>query len=166
MPEFVTSEITRKAYLGKHAQDLVALSSEQVAVVYQQRGIIIPVEVSSTLSVIALGDSETVTGIAEVLGVAHQLAAKRLSRLVELGLVTKTPDPDDKRRTVISITETGQDQARRLEQCMAEMSEVYGQLYEEIECDLAAALQAAMDHLRAKPLVERFAERDQFQDAG
>jgi len=46
---FLDTEITRTAYLGKHAQNLIFKTLEQEAEIYEMRGIVFPVRASSTM---------------------------------------------------------------------------------------------------------------------
>lgn len=154
----------RNAYLGKHALDLVRVTSDQVADVYVKRGIAIPVELSSTLHSLSYRDGASLTDIAVTLDLPHQLVAQRVGKLLDRGLIKRRPDPDDKRRTKLCLTRQGVEQAHRLRQCMRDMAEVYGALYDEIGCDLPAVLTAALDAIASRPLVERFADMGLLED--
>jgi len=161
---FVNSETIRKAYLGKHAQNLVIRSSEQVQLVYQQRGITIPVGVSSVLQFLSQNNGSSLTDISKALKLPHQLVAQRTEKLSKLGLIQKHPDPKDKRRSEFQLTERGREQARRLIKCMEDTALVYGDLYDEIGCDLAQALLDAIKALERKPLTVRFMEKFENQE--
>ncbi|MBL38719.1 MAG: hypothetical protein CMP07_09965 [Xanthomonadales bacterium] len=150
--------LNRDAFLGKAAQDLLYLSSEQVAVIYERRGLGIPVEVSSTLLYLARHKNAVLTDISGALDIPHQLAAQRIAKLQKLDLLVKRPDPDDRRRTHLQLTRTGREQARVLDRCMADMATVYKQLYEEIGCDLAKKLNQAIEALKKRDLAARFDE--------
>jgi len=156
---FVNSETVRKAYLGKHAQDLILKSSDQVLDVYKARGIVIPVVVSSTLQFLNRDSGASLSDIARALELPHQLVAQRTEKLLKLGLVTKQLDPADKRRSEFHLTKTGQNQAHLLKQCMADMALVYADIYDEIDCDLAQALLDAITALERKPLLSRFEDK-------
>ncbi len=156
---FVNTETIRKAYLGKHAQELLLQSSEQVRVVYEQRGIVIPVVVSSVLHFIYTDPRTSLADISKGLKLPHQLVAQRIEKLDRLGLIEKHPDPADKRRSEFHLTSAGRQQAMRLKQCMEDTALVYSDLYDEIGCDLAQALLDAINALERKPLSARFAEK-------
>lgn len=153
-----TVRLDRSAFLGKAAQDLLHLSSEQVAVIYQRRGLVIPVEVTSTLLILSHQESTVLTDISDALEIPHQLAAQRISKLQRSKLVEKRPDSDDRRRSYLQLTKTGREQARLLERCMADMAVVYRQLFEEIGCDLPSKLRQAIDALKSRDLAARFDE--------
>ena len=156
---FVNSENIRKAYLGKHAQDLILKSSQQVLEVYQHRGIIIPVVVSSTMQFLNRQDGASLADIARALSLPHQLVAQRIDKLRKLDLVEGRADKTDRRRTEYHLNDEGRDQAQRLRQCMEDMAHIYGDLYKEIECDLAQKLLDGIQALERTPLLKRFEEK-------
>ena len=153
--EFFDSEITRKAYLGKHCFDLLSLSSEQAAEVYAQRGLSIPLEVSSTLQFISRNDALSVADIAKALSLPHQLSTQRVEKLANAGLLRRKPDPKDKRRVCLQLTKKGREQADLLDQCMADIARVYERMFEDIGCDLSVMIPAATAALKAVPIAAR-----------
>jgi len=163
---FINSEILQKAYLGKHAHDLLLKSSDQVAEVYKARGILIPVVVSSTMQFLSRRDNASLADISRALGLPHQLVAQRIQKLDRLGLVEKHPDPFDGRRFEYCLTDLGRDQASRLTRCMEDTAVIYNELYDEIGYDLAQLLLDAVQALERKPLITRFAEKYPIQEAG
>ncbi len=150
--------LNKKAYLGKLAQDLLHLSSNQVIEVYAQRGIEIPVEVSSTLNHLYNNENVALADVATALDIPHQLASQRIQKLMRRDLVEKQSDPKDMRRSVLTLTSKGQQQAVLLIECMNDMAIIYGALYEEIGCDLPQVLKEAIDALKNKSLTDRFKE--------
>ncbi len=155
--KFFDSNTTRKAYLGKHCLDLLTLSSDQAAEVYAQRGLAIPLEVSSTLQYLHRQGSLSVADIAKALNLPHQLASQRVEKLAKAKLVRRKADPNDKRRFQLLLTEKGREQAELLEQCMADIARIYEELFQEIGCDLSETLPAATAALQSVPIAERLA---------
>jgi len=148
----------RSAYLGKSAQDLVRRTSDQVAELYLDRGLLIPVELSSTLHSLSYRDAATLTEIAKTLDQPHQLVAQRIHKLEALELLQREPDPKDRRRTRLVLTELGRKQAQILRQSMRDMAGVYEALYEEIGCDLPAMIQAALDAIATRSITDRMSD--------
>lgn len=148
--------INKKAFLGKAATELIYVSSKQVLEVYQQRGIVISVEVSSTLLFLYNNKNTTLTDIALDLNLPHQLIAKRVKKLLKLNLIKKQTDTKDKRRTFIKLTSEGKKQSILLQKCMNDMAIVYQELYQEIGCDLPKFLECAINALNKKTIIERF----------
>lgn len=66
------------------------------------------------LSRIADAGSMTVTEIADQLGVACSTAGRHAGNLEEGGFVTRAPDPDDRRVTVVTATDGGVELILRL----------------------------------------------------
>ncbi|MDJ0643917.1 MAG: helix-turn-helix domain-containing protein [Erythrobacter sp.] len=158
MDRFLGNGPFKDAYLGKHAYDLMVQTSDQMEVVYAQRGLLIPLQVSSVLHFLAAHDGSSMADIGAALNLPHQLVAQRVSKLLSLGLVERRPATDDRRRIELYLTDSGQEQGRLLVDCMAETAKVYRSLFEEIGCNLVSALLAASNRLESKPLAERFEE--------
>jgi len=158
---FLNSETTRKAYLGKHAQNLILTSSEQVLEIYELRGMVFPVRVSSTLEIIDRLPGISLSEIGRELSIPHQLVAQRTSILLKMSLIEKRPDPKDKRRSGFFLTKEGQKQSKLLKTCMADIAQVYEGLYAEIGCDLPSVLLAAIEALKARPIIQRLEENTQ-----
>ena len=156
--EFFDSRTTRTAYLGKHCFDLLTLSSEQASEVYAQRGLLIPLEVSSTLEYIHRRKSLSVADLSKALRLKHQLVTQRVEKLVKAGLVKRKPDPNDNRRYILQLNKKGREQADLLQQCMKDIASIYEQMFEEIGCDLSDKLPAATAALQSKSIAERLAE--------
>lgn len=155
---FLTSERTRKAFLGKHAKALVDGTSEDVARIYERIGLTIPVQTSSTLQTLNTHDGLALADMARIIAIPHQLAAQRVKKLVALDIVTTQPDPNDARRKIFTLTDFGRRQAQLLKDCMDNMAVIYERLYAEIECDLAQKLLDALASIQNKPLDDRYAE--------
>lgn len=129
-----------------------------MAPVYEAYGLIIPVEGSSTLQVLAPGKALSLTEIARLLDQSHQLIAQRISKLHALALVEQRPDPSDKRRKEYVLTERGEEQWQRLDQLMKATADVNDRLFKEIECDLTSSIDEALKALDRQNYLDRFAD--------
>jgi len=154
---FAQNSTLQSAYLGKHAQDLLMKTSEQIGYVYRDRGLTIPVLVSSTLHFLSTQKNASLADVARALDLAHQHVTQRVEKLITMGLVEKTPDAVDRRRSNLNLTKRGRKEARLLKQCMEDTAAAYEELYTEIECDLARALRQAIEAIERRPLWERLA---------
>jgi len=152
---FSNTEITRTAYLGKHAQNLIFRTLEQEAEFYEMRGIVFPVRASSTVEMIDRKPGISLSEIGRALGFPHQLVAQRIKILSEMSLIEKRADPEDRRRTGFFLTQIGKKQAKLLQSCVEDISQVYAELYEEIGCDLSAKLILAIRALEDHPIIQR-----------
>ena len=70
-----------------------------------------------TLFIIAHGQSSSVAQIAEQLGIGGPTASHLVNKLVEAGLVERAEDPDDRRRTRVSLAPAGEALIGRLVGC-------------------------------------------------
>lgn len=69
-------------------------------------------QASALARLLVLGEPSTASRLAGAENVKPQSMAKTLAALHEQGLIRRAPDPDDGRRTLISLTEAGQAAAR------------------------------------------------------
>lgn len=155
---FLDTEITRTAYLGKHAQNLIFKTLEQEAEIYEMRGIVFPVRASSTIEMINRKPGISLSEIGRALGFPHQLVAQRIKILSQMSLIEKRADPKDRRRSGFYLTRIGKKQAMLLQCCVEDISQVYAELYEEIGCDLPAKLILAIKALENQPIIQRLEE--------
>ena len=152
---FINTEIMRTAYLGKFAQNLILKTLEQEQEIYETRGVVFPVRVSSTVEMIKRRPGISLSEIGRALSFPHQLVAQRIKLLSQMSLIEKRLDPSDRRRFGFFLTRTGQEQAKLLQSCVEDISRVYSDLYEEVGCDLPAKLDAAMAALESRPILQR-----------
>jgi len=69
-----------------------------------------------TLMLLAGKPDQTVSQVAERLGSGKPTASILIDRLVQLGLVRRSEDANDRRRTLVSLTDAGSDLVTRLRQ--------------------------------------------------
>lgn len=88
--------------------------------------------------------------IARNLGISRQAIHRTLSQMIDLGIVTLEPDPDDRRHMVVSLTETGKRMRQDAQQAMDALSEqIAGALGKDRFESLLAALEADWGENRA-----------------
>ena len=144
-----------RAYLGKRMQDFMELAHEQMTDVYVQKGLKIPVQGSSTLQALNPGSRQSLSDLARILHQPHQLVSQRIERLLKAGLVTRTPDPSDKRRSEYSLTSEGEDQWRLLNEVMEDVDMVHAELFAELGVDLLKVMDDAIAKISDNGLHER-----------
>jgi MarR family transcriptional regulator, lower aerobic nicotinate degradation pathway regulator len=103
----------------------------------------------SVLALLAEGDRETQSTIANALGVDPSRLVALLDSLEQRGLVARQRDPQDRRRHVVSITAAGKDQ-------LVHLREVVARLEDEFFAPLDATKRKALYDL----LVELAAQND------
>ncbi len=150
----VNQSALSRSFIGKQADDLGQLISEQIKPIYQSLGIIVPVKSCSIIHALSSGAQTTVTELAKTLNQSRQLVKQKLPRLLKLDLLESSQDPDDKRRVLYRLTAQGVEQAERLRQ--HSMAQVYAELSAEINADLYQVLSAAIKGLKQKDLLSRF----------
>lgn len=143
-----------RSFIGKQADDLGNLISEQIKPIYQSLGIIVPVKSCSIIHTLFTVNHASVTELAKALKQSHQLVKQKLPRLLKLGLIDMRNDPDDKRRMLYRLTPLGEAQARLLNE--NSLHQVYADLSAEINTDLYAVLTAAIKGLKERDLLSRF----------
>ncbi len=81
--------------------------------------------------------------IARNLGISRQAIHRTLSQMIDLGIVTLEPDPDDRRHMVVSLTETGKRMRQDAQHAMDALSEQFaGALGQDRFENMLAALEA------------------------
>ncbi len=145
------------SFIGKQADDLGQLISEQIKPLYASLGIVVPVKSCSIIHTLSNLGQASVTEVARVLNQSHQLVKQKLPRLVKLNLIEYHADPDDKRKTFYQLTQLGKEQSELLKKHSLE--HVYAQLSVEVGADLYQVLTAAMNGLKNQDLYSRYHEQ-------
>ena len=126
--------------------------AEEVFAAYQ---LDMPVVCDATLQFIAKNAPVSISDISAGLNDTHQITAQRVEKLVKLGVVLRTRDPEDQRRFNLTLTEFGSDQAARLERAMELASMAYQQIYEEIGVNIQDVMTSTLEALRRAPVLDR-----------
>ncbi len=145
-------------FLGLQAHQLLSVIDQQGTSLLAAHGIDLPSRAVSTLMYLKKSRHVTVTGLAQFLGMSHQLVRHRLKDLKARKLITEKRDSTDLRRTRISLTKTGKELVLKVESLNKEVERVYLDMFEEIGVDLFAALIKARRALTEKALVTRVLE--------
>lgn len=153
---FFDDQDVRVSFLGKKALDVAQLIAAQAKPVYEAEGLEIPVAASSTLLILGRRATLSQSEIATALNQPHQTVAQHIRALEKRRLVHNRRAPGDARARAYSLTPKGKDQYRRLERYLQVVHAVFQQLFEEIDADLADALEKAETALGAVTLKQRF----------
>lgn len=107
--------------------------------------------------------------LAEKLGTRLSSASVLVDRLVHAGLVARSPDPRDRRRVILVVTDAGRDLLRRLRQGSTELRQWLSALSPEtLECltvGLRALAEVAAGRVRFSVLTEAMTEAMTEPDA-
>lgn len=101
---------------------------------------------TSTLSTVARTGPLGAGELAAVEGLNPTMLSRVVGKLADRGLVTRTPDPDDKRVTLVAVTAEGRAVHQRLRR---QRTGVFAAAVREIGPDHAAALRQALPALEA-----------------
>ncbi len=114
-----------------------------------------PSRSTSTLLLIKKKAPISVTDIATFFGISHQLAGQRIKSLKAHDLVVEQRDPDDSRRTLISLTGPGRTVSQQIDALCQELEQAFRGVFDEINVDLFDALIRAKSALARRGLSER-----------
>lgn len=121
----------------------------------REAGIAAPPRTFSMIMLLARA-SQTVTELAQRLGVTHAAVIKTERMLEKLGLVERGQDAGDARRKPLCLTAQGEAEAERIAKFMARVNRVYAELFDEIGVDLFAAARAFDAALDREGFAERY----------
>ncbi len=93
----------------------------------------------------------TVSDIARLRRVSFQSAGELVQALVKRGWIDRVPNPDDRRQTMLTLTETGW---RHYESAQTRMLERMAGLFEALSDDDQAMIQRALDLMRSVLVLE------------
>lgn len=143
-----------RTFLGRLSEQLSELIEQQSAEVFKRAGLVIPVKSSSLLGAIATLGPVSVAELGRQLDRSHQLIQQKVPKLVKLGLVTRQPDPEDQRVTLIEITDKGREQLALLDG----LDGAFTRAYAEMEADAGPVfdgISRAISSLKSRPLIDR-----------
>ena len=155
MSSYIDQHPLSGAFLAIQLERLAGQISNQGDALLQAVGIDVPSRTVSTVLLIGESDGVSAADISDRLQLPHQLVTQRVERLIELGLVARTADVNDRRRKVLALTERGRDQDEKLRMRLAAAVQVFEELFAEINCNLPECIRKASDALDHTPLVER-----------
>jgi DNA-binding MarR family transcriptional regulator len=98
------------------------------------------------LRVVSSGDGVRLSELAEALRIAPRSATEVADGLQERGLVSRAPDPTDRRAVVLTATEAGRQVQREVDDARAaDAQELFGRLSATDRTELARILRALTD---------------------
>lgn len=145
----------RPAFLAHVADRLNIEICEQTADLFAARNISAPVRSASTLLFLLKEGPATLAEIARTDGQSHQTLSARLAPLEALSLIERTTDPADNRRRPYALTRAGVAEAKRVEAACTDIAAAIEDMFDELDVDILANLDAARAALRRRPLEGR-----------
>lgn len=107
---------------------------------YARQGITAPARTASTLLLLRDEGPQSVTDLAAKLRQSHPLAITWIRQLGKLGFIAQHTDPADRRRTLVSLTAAGEEEAERTSAALESLGRAYEQLLSEAGTDLFEGL--------------------------
>jgi DNA-binding MarR family transcriptional regulator len=103
---------------------------------YVQQGISAPARTASTLLLLSEQGPQSVTELSTKLRQSHPLVISWIRQLTDLGLVVRTGDRRDRRRTVVSLSAPGADEAARMAAALDHLAAAYRRLLTDAGMDV------------------------------
>ena len=148
--------INGKALLGKRAEDLSNLIEEQSQPIFDSLGIIVPIKSCSTLLSLFELQQASVTDLARQLDQSHQLVKQKLPKLLKLGVIQQSPDKEDKRRTLYSLTPKGEAQSQKIKEYLKQSEKLVDSISKDIGVDIFDAIDNAIKAMKERTSLDRF----------
>jgi DNA-binding MarR family transcriptional regulator len=145
-----------KALLGKRAEDLSNLIEDQSQPIFDNLDIIVPIKSCSTLLSLFELQQASVTDLARQLDQSHQLVKQKLPKLLKLGVIQQSPDKEDKRRTLYSLTPEGKKQSQKIKEYLKQSEKLVDSISKDIGIDIFDAIDKAIKAMKERSLLERF----------
>lgn len=117
-------------------------------------GVRAPPRTASTMLLLRARGPQSVTEIAELLRQSHPLVISWIKQLHELGLVARSSDSRDRRRSVVALTGAGLVEADRMAALSTMIGNAYESLLAEVDADLFEALWRLHDLIEHGRLAE------------
>lgn len=143
------------AFLARDLHRLRVLISEQSDRVFAASGVEFPSHCSSVVQYLAQEDEAAVMTMAAALGYSHQLVMQRLNILSKRELVRRYKDPDDQRRTLVSLTRKGRSAARKLSKVLQRIDLSLSSALADVDTELQEKVRRLRGSLLDVPLQER-----------
>jgi DNA-binding MarR family transcriptional regulator len=127
---------------------------------FAEAGIIALPRTTSMLYLIENEGPQRITAIASALRQFHPVIIDWVGKLKKLGLITTAIDPIDRRRTIVSLTESGRQEVAKIRTAEAAITAAYAALEDETGVSLIDGIAIWEVALSQKPLSVRIGENE------
>lgn len=148
----------RPAFVAHLADRLNNMIWTETQIYADRVGIKAPLKTHSAILFLLRQGPASLSEIARIDGQSHQLLASRIDPLERLGLIERFVDPKDARRSPYRLTKAGREEAKRVEVAITVKAKAMRLLFKEMDRDLIAIMEEAIERLRIKPLGQRLVE--------
>ncbi len=147
------------AFLGKRAEDLKNIIEQQTQPIFDQLGIIAPINSCSTLLAIKELGAGSLVEIAKMLEQSHQLVKQKIPKLEKLGLIFKQPDDSDKRKTNYQLTSKGKKQVIKIKSYIKDSEKLIKSINTELGINIVNTINRTIRALQEIPLEQRYSAK-------
>ncbi len=151
----IDDEPWARPFLANQLERLAQMIVSQTETLLQKQGIELPARSISSMIFIGEQENTSVAEIARYLNHPHQLVTQRIDGLINLGIVERVIDENDRRQKNLAFTKKGFSQYRKLKKHLNNQIITYTDLFDEIECDLSEVILSTMDRIEKWTLPER-----------
>lgn len=145
--------------LGSRLKRLSDHMIGEVEKAYQALGIDLQPRFFPMISFLIENGPSGITEISRSLQVSHPAISQMTTKLVKAGLVVKTPDPDDERRQLVSLSEKGQVMVNKLQPIWPTIREVVDEMINRSHFDLLQGIQSLEAELEKASMADLILER-------
>ena len=143
------------AFFARDLHQLRVVISEQSDSVFEAAGTGIPSHCASLILILDKYDEAPVMKLAAALGYSHQLLNQRITILEKSGCVRKHQDPNDRRRTLVSLSKHGQSEAAKVRNALPVIDAGIKDVVSEYNNDVQQIVKDVRLALLASSLFER-----------
>lgn len=149
--------------LGSRLKRLSDRLIQDVVEIYQSQQIELNPTFFPLFNLLAQQGAQTVTQAAELLGVSHPAISKIARAMLKEGWISKTPDPQDERRQLLTLTAKSEHLLQAIQPVWHEIRQYLDQLMAEQQHPLLTALnefeQRLQQHGFVQPVINRLEQQ-------
>ncbi|WP_395337364.1 MarR family transcriptional regulator [Novosphingobium sp. BL-8H] len=146
------------ATLGARLRRLSATIDADATRIYAELGIRFEQRWFGLINQLAIEGTMTVSALAEALGISHPSVSEARKSLESAGLIHATPDPQDSRKRVLSLSPAGEELVARLRPMWQAFDDAARELDQEAG-EVSASLARLDQALARRSLYDRLKER-------
>jgi DNA-binding MarR family transcriptional regulator/predicted GNAT family N-acyltransferase len=157
MPELIAKlgELAFASRLKRLSERLM----QDVSLIYHDSGLDFEPKWFLIFYQLGQGGPQSVTGLAQQIGVTHPAVNQAAAELIRLGLLAAQTDRKDRRRRMLSLSPKGQQLYDRLEPVWSEVREATAELISEIDSNLLQEIENIEQALEKKSMYQRIKDR-------
>ncbi len=145
-------------FFGIRLKKTGELLSSQVAQILSNKKIEFEPRGIYLLIILKEKEQASIKEIAAILGMTHPAIVQMVNTLNNIGLITQSKSVDDKRVTLIKLTEKGKEEFNRIKPVLTEIENVVESIINEIDVNLKYSLSKLNESVKSKMLTMKVNE--------